>query len=155
MRRKMKLSDWASMAEIVSGFAIVVTLIVLIVETRENTRATYSASYDQLAAEMVDWRLALAEDPKLRSDYLAYIGTEDEPADYSSAGGSMAAEALVLIYERAYFARTYGALGDSEWDRYRGSICSDLTALIIPEMKRNSRLTLEFSEFVENCTGSN
>jgi hypothetical protein len=42
--RQMKLDKWASIADIISGIAIVVTLLVLIYETRQNTAATYAAS---------------------------------------------------------------------------------------------------------------
>ena len=39
-----KLSDWANLAEIVGSFAIVVTLVILIVEVRANTAATEAAT---------------------------------------------------------------------------------------------------------------
>ncbi len=53
----MRLERLALIAEIIGGIAIVITLIVLIYETRQNTIATYAASYDQLAADMADWRM--------------------------------------------------------------------------------------------------
>jgi hypothetical protein len=64
----------------------------------------------------------------------------------------MAAEALVLIYERAYFARMYGRLGDSEWARYDSSICSQFASRVVESMKRSQRLTAEFLQYIEDCT---
>jgi hypothetical protein len=32
-------------------------------------------------------------------------------------------EAVVQIFERAYFARDYGRLNDEEWSRFRRSMC--------------------------------
>ena len=40
-----KLSDWASIAEIISGIAVVVTLIFLIAGIRENTAVLRGSSY--------------------------------------------------------------------------------------------------------------
>ena len=41
----MKLEKWALIAEIVGSFAIVATLIVLIVESRGNTEAIRASTY--------------------------------------------------------------------------------------------------------------
>ena len=41
-----KLADWASIAEIISGIAVVVTLIVLIVEVRDNTEVLRVSAYN-------------------------------------------------------------------------------------------------------------
>ena len=46
----MKLEKWALLAEIVSGVAIVVTLIVLIFETNANTGATLAANRQSIAS---------------------------------------------------------------------------------------------------------
>ena len=41
---KQKLSEWASIAEIVSGIAVVITLVFLIFGIRENTEVTRAAT---------------------------------------------------------------------------------------------------------------
>ena len=47
---KLRLADWASLAEILSGAAVVVTLIVLIAEVDGNTEATLAANRQSLAS---------------------------------------------------------------------------------------------------------
>jgi len=151
----MKLEKWALLAEVISGIAIVATLLVLVYETRQSTNATYAASYDDLAAELVDWRLALVSNPKALADYEAFAGfRSDEPDDYFPSVGGMAADALLLIYERAYFARFYGRLGDVEWERYESSICSPFGQRIYAALVDLRRTyTSEFSRYIENCSG--
>ncbi len=60
-----KLSDWASIAEIVSSVAVVVTLIFLLVELRENTAAIRSTNYQSIAARIEARQMDLATSPQL------------------------------------------------------------------------------------------
>ncbi len=60
-----KLSDWASIAEIVSSVAVVVTLIFLLVELRENTAAIRSTNYQSIAERVESRQMTLATSPQL------------------------------------------------------------------------------------------
>jgi hypothetical protein len=60
-----KLSDWANLAEIVGSFAIVVTLVILIVEVRANTAATEAATRQSIAARTEVITLTTAATPSL------------------------------------------------------------------------------------------
>lgn len=152
----MKLERWALVAEIVGGLAIVVTLVFLIYETRQSTAATYAASYDQLSAEMADWRMALANNPEMQANYFRFAFTDDERQgefpyeDTAYETGVIVSAALYLIYERAYFAREYGRLGDEEWNRYSNSMCDEFSRRIWPRLGRDW-YTDEFVSFVDAC----
>ena len=50
MKTSEKLSAWASFAEIVSGIAVVVTLVLLIVEVQENTETIRTAAQQEAAS---------------------------------------------------------------------------------------------------------
>jgi len=59
-----KLSDWATIAEVIGSFAVVVTLIVLIIQVRENTDVV-QATNRQSAAERSESRtMAVAMNPE-------------------------------------------------------------------------------------------
>ena len=60
-----KVADWANLAEVVSGVAIVVTLVFLIVEIRQNTDAIQSANRQSLAARGENHMLARVDSPEL------------------------------------------------------------------------------------------
>jgi len=61
----MKLERWALIAEIVSGLAIVTTLIVLIVETQANTEAIQISNRQSLAERGEQYMLARLTSPEL------------------------------------------------------------------------------------------
>jgi hypothetical protein len=60
-----KLSEWASVAEVVSGVAIVVTLVFLAVGIRENTEITRAAAYDRNIESLNQWRLGVMQNESL------------------------------------------------------------------------------------------
>ena len=59
------LADWASIAEIVSGLAVVVTLALLFVGIQENTAVTRAAVYFGLIDSINDSDLTTYSDPEL------------------------------------------------------------------------------------------
>ena len=60
-----KLSNWASIAEIISGVAVVVTLVFLIVELRGNTEEIRAATLTTVAANNQTNILTLLSNPEL------------------------------------------------------------------------------------------
>jgi hypothetical protein len=58
----VKLSDWANVAEVVSGVAVVITLIFLILSIRENTEITRAAAYDTFAETPAALRLVISDE---------------------------------------------------------------------------------------------
>ena len=119
-----KLSEWASVAEIVSGVAVVLTLIFLAVGIRENTEITRAAAYDRSIDSLNQWRLGVMQDESLVRVWVAYL-ERDVPnltkEDYFRLG-------LLLntqwgVYEKSYFANQYGILGPAEWSRFEKNIC--------------------------------
>ena len=60
----MKLDKWAVIAEIVGSFAVVVTLIVLIVQVRENTEVIQTTNRESATQRTEERTLAVALDPQ-------------------------------------------------------------------------------------------
>ena len=56
----MKLSDWANIAEIVSGIAVVVTLVILVIGIRENTVAIQASSRQSIASRIEERAMSVA-----------------------------------------------------------------------------------------------
>jgi len=150
-----KLSDWASIAEIISAVAIVISLVFVGMEIRRNTEAEHLSSYDRLLAEMVNWRMTLAANPETHAAWLSYI----EAADPESVDptvwriGQTVGTALVQIYERAYYARTYGRIGDAEWSRFQRIMCNPDSRAIqrLTSPTRDNRFSQEYLDYVRQC----
>jgi hypothetical protein len=135
---KHRLSDWATIAEIISAIAIVVSLIFVGLEIRQNTNATYAASYDNLLADIVDWRIAAATNPEL-----ARIVNEQNGAE------SLIWEAALQNFERAYVSRVYGRLGDREWARFEQNLCFQKSSAEMHNIEGNI-FSPEFWDFLQS-----
>jgi hypothetical protein len=122
-----KLADWASIAEIASGVAIVVTLIFLIVGIRENTDVIRASAYDRSLQSLIDWRASILQDPDAVRVFEAfYMQSNVDISTLSSedrARLQLIAGAQWVAYEKSYFARNYGLLGEAEWNRFIGAVC--------------------------------
>jgi hypothetical protein len=61
----MKLKKFALISEITAGFAVVVTLIILIVELRENTATIQATNRQSISARIEERTIAIATSPQL------------------------------------------------------------------------------------------
>ena len=114
----MKLEKWALIAEIVSGIAIVATLIFLILEVNANTDATLAANRQSLASRAEALLQSQATSPDIaRLTIKARRGeefTDEEEYQYS---GHLAG--FVRLAEEAYLQFLDGHLEGEYW-RTRG-----------------------------------
>jgi len=98
-----KLSDWASIAEIVSSIAIIVTLVLLIAEVRGNTSAVRAATFQSVSdsiAGMGDFAL----DRELVGVFSKGLQTGlDDPLEETQFGLILAS--MVRRFENAYYQR--------------------------------------------------
>jgi len=154
---KLKLSDWAGFAEIFSGIAVVITLVLLILGIRENTAITRVAVCDRLIAEIGSVNrdaLLNAEVDRIVSALFSRNIEDLDERDRSRLGNYVLY--LFRVYERAYFSEQYGILGDAEWERFSRQICLQLdnAAAVGVEMMSHAALTEEFRGYMAvTCQG--
>ena len=124
--KKIELQEWALAAEIIGGLAVVVTLIFLVSETRDNTNAIQAQTYQSLTAALNENRKEAATSEmsviirKFSDTGLASL-SQDE-----SFRLMMNTEGKWGIYESAFYARERGVLGQDEWVRFHNAICRNL-----------------------------
>jgi hypothetical protein len=152
---KAKLLEWASVAEIVSGIAVVITLVFLVLSIREETAVTRAAVYSDLLEEINRLDEVVIADPELSRLIDAF-------ADQDTAGLDEAERrrlqkmvlALFRIYDKAYFANEAGLVGDPEWERMQSATCigyARATAFGM-ELDRSEMLAQEFrNHMAEAC----
>ena len=129
----MKLEKWALVAEIVSGFSIVITLIFLLFEVRANTEATLATTRQSLASRTEAFLLAQATSPAIAQ--LAGKARRDEELTYEELyqyAGQLGG--LLRLAEEGYLQYLDGNL-DAEYWRTRASNTVD--------SRLNSRLARE------------
>jgi hypothetical protein len=146
-----KLSDWASIAEIASGIAVVVTLVVLIAGINENADMTRALVFDRNIDGINEVRSYLVQDRELAELMIVYFdGTGFQ--DLARADQARVRFYLQMVfgaYEKAYFASQYGVMGEAEWARFEAAVCRQLVRLDEqPDIRRNIVTTVT-AEFIE------
>ena len=112
--------------EAVGLLAVILSVLLLVVELRDNTNAIQSQTIQALTSDLNEWRLTLAQEPEL-VDLFQKVDFEDGWHELTSkeqiryrrwrglCGRSM----------RACILRANGGvLGDDEWERFRLMICN-------------------------------
>lgn len=155
-RMNQKLSDWASVAEIASGVAVVITLVILIAGIRENTDAIRASTYTQSLNSLNQWRDSIYQNREVGEFWEAFrTGNVDELDDVDFGRLAQFVINVFTIYEHSYFAWQRGLIGDSEWGRFEPNICLQYTRVAqLPRVSPayEGALTEEFRDFVsESC----
>ena len=147
-----KLSHWASVAEIASGIAVVITLVVLVIGIRENTDAIRASTYAQSINSLNQWRDSIYENRDVARFWEAFrTGEVDDLDNLDLAGLGQFINNLFTIYEHSYFSWQRGLIGDSEWGRFEANICLQYTRIVrVPRLvvAYEGALTEEFRQFV-------
>jgi len=127
----VKFEKWTLIAESVGTIAIVASLIVLVIQVRDNTQATRTATFDAVTQSFNDWRTDLLDNPELFELYHNYKSGVIPSADQEGIKHAKLLVALVNMftnYDRAYIAYQ-NRLDSDEWNRIRRGLCVDTAEL--------------------------
>jgi hypothetical protein len=144
-----RLSDWASITEIASGLAVVVTLVLLLLGIRDNTEITRVSVYADLINNINEWERDIYRDPDLSRIWTAYMQRETarlEPGDRERL--SSVVMVLFRNYDKAYFSQRYSVIGSAEWNRFLRLICINYRRARSADLDFGGVVSDEFVEFV-------
>ena len=114
-----KIKSWAHVAEIISGIAVLITLVFLIFEIRGNSDLIRANTFNRSIESLIDYRMQIASN----EDSLRVM-TEHWGVDNAEL---LRRQLLVVnlwsIYEKTYYSRQYGLVGPAEWERFEARIC--------------------------------
>ncbi len=110
-----KLSDWASIAEIISSVAVVVTLIYLSVQVRDGTRATQAASVQAASGLDQEFLLALGADSELAQIWSTYQVAPETLSPPEQLRGQYMLASLLRRLESIYFQNRLGTISEETW----------------------------------------
>jgi len=145
-----QLRSYALVAEIVSAAAVVISLIFVAFQVKDNTAAVRASTYDDILSDHIEWRMTVASSPELLAAFVKDFNSDTNVSDAEKWGHRFAFQAEWQIFERAYFAKKYETLGISEWERYERSICGSSSSMDV-ESELARYLTVEFLEFAKSC----
>ena len=152
---KLKLSDWASIAEILSGIAVVVTLVFLIRGVQENSNITRAAMYADHISSFNEQSRDFYSDPDLARIFAAWLAEDVSSLDESDIQRlDQVAAYIFRTYETAFLAHEAGIYGEQEWERMERASCANYdrakAAGFIPVLE--ALMTQLFLDFLrDNC----
>jgi len=115
-----RIQNYAHIAEIVSGVAVVATLVFLIFEVRANSDLIRANTFNRSMESLVELRTHIASNDESLRLMADHWGVESPEA--------LRRQLLVVnlwsIYEKTYYSQKYGLVGPAEWERFETRICS-------------------------------
>ena len=147
-----KLSDWASIAEIIGALAIVISLIYVGIQVNESTRAVRSATANETTAAISAWYIEIGNNQQAAELYARGMADPESLSSGELAQFIYLTHGLILEYQAAYYLSEEGTL-DQE---LRESITNNLAG--VREMpgyqlywsQRGSLFKPNFREFVDD-----
>jgi hypothetical protein len=141
MALRMKLSDWASVAEIIGAVAVVVSLIYVGYQVNDNTSAIRSAAANDASVAMQTWYLEMGSN-RQASDLWFNAMTSPEPlSTHDEFQFMMMMHAVLLGMQNSYLLSQEGTI-DAE---FREAITTAVIAVKdLPGMGRYWRQRRDF-----------
>ena len=116
----MKLEHWAQIAEVLSGIAVVVTLILLVMELNQGRVAMQINTYHNLVSDLNDLDLTVVTDDAY---LLSSAANDGEWTELNLRKRQRFYRAFFRTLESAYFARQGGSLNTVQWERFERNAC--------------------------------
>ncbi len=115
---KLKLKQWAQIAEVIGAVAIVVSLIYVASELRQNTDATQAATFQQMVQLSATTLITMAQNSEMADIYSRGVQDPESLTDLERFRFFLVVRAQWRGMEAAYFQWQHGVLGDPEWSGY-------------------------------------
>ena len=116
--QKLKLSEWANIAEIIASIVIVASLVYVGMEVNQNTKTLQNESHLTVIALLNEQQLALTTDQSL---HRIFIKAEEEPFDLSNEDWSRFVEFMYPrfgVWEYLYIAKEEGTINQYVWSGF-------------------------------------
>ena len=155
----MKSDKAKLLVEAGGAIAVLLGLVFVGLELRQNTEAVEAATFQALTDASSNYILSIASDPELNR--IVTTGYADPSAlnEQENARFFMINRSYWVRMQNVYSQWRRGTLSDGDWILYRQVICGsgeDLNSsqgLIQTFNEHRQILTREFSQFVERCWG--
>jgi hypothetical protein len=117
----MNLNDLAAIATVVSGTAVVVSLVYLALQVRQNTRHTRALIHQGRIARSVALHLNLTE-PHLAEAWIAGAGATATPQGVARRQFWLLAFSYELSWEDTFVQHELGLLGEEQFADFRARL---------------------------------
>ena len=112
----MTLDDLGNVGELVSAIAVVVSLLYLGIQVRQNTRTARSASFQELLNHIAQVNLRVGEDPDIADLYLAASECEFEPGSSEELRYRAFVQTTLRHWAHAHIQYSEGMITKDQWN---------------------------------------
>lgn len=109
-RMNDKLKNFALIAEITGGIAIVISLLFVGVQFKENAKATRSATATATIASMTEWYVTLGTDSEASKGFWRFLANPDSMSKEEQLSHIYMLHGLLLNFQNSYFLAQDGTL---------------------------------------------
>jgi hypothetical protein len=124
---KLKLSEWANIAEIIAAGVIVASVIYLSYEINQNTRALQTDSYQNVLNEIGGLNIAVATDEEFHRIFRLGEQSPSELSELDWARFTQITFSYSGLWEYLYLGRQENSITPAVWSAFdpyfRGIVC--------------------------------
>ena len=155
LSRIMKNIKMGDILELVGAVAVLIGLVFVGLELRQNTAAMEAATLQNQTDASTGFLLLIASDPELSRIWLDSMDDSVEMNELDTLRFFWISRARWLRMQNAYLQWQRGSLNDEDWAFYHGIICTPGTTgpVRLPQSWNGHRAALSpaFVEYVERC----
>ncbi len=153
--------DTRSVIELLSAGAVLIGLIFVGFELRQNTAAVEATTLQSSTDGSVAWMMDIATDPEMTRVWMTPVDKLGSLTEVERMQLHLVLRAQWFRFQNAYLQHLRGTLNEDDWEIYKGYICRTQTTVAPNDRAANLRvatwgdhrnvLLAEFVQFVENC----
>ena len=147
---KRTLQDWANLAEIIGGVAIILSLLFVGLQVSENSKQVRSETAHNVTAGLQSWYNELGGSAQASANFRKGMSAPQSLSPEEAVQFLMTVHSVMLIYQTMYFLGTEGTL-----DEEMNSAMSSALRAAVPASgfawywdQRSGYFTKEFQIFV-------
>jgi len=148
---KLKLSEWASLAEIIGAFAVVISLLYVGIQVNDSASAVRAASANDASVSLQNWYLQIGSDQQTSELFYRALMSEEALSDQEEFQFLMMLHGAFLAFQNSFLLAEEGTI-DAE---LREAINAAITGVkSLPGMarywrQRRSYLHSGFANYVD------
>ena len=144
----MTIQDWGSLGELISGIAVVASLLYVAVQLKQNTNITRASARQSIAARASEFQLAVAQNDEILA-VVTKLFQHEELSSQEEVRLHFFLGCLFRAAEEAFLQHREGFLEDEYWNKRGNLVLNYLRYPGIFEAWRPRLRSTYHSDFVE------
>jgi hypothetical protein len=145
------LDTLGNLGDFLGGIGVLVTLIYLAIQIRQNTKSNRAASYQEATAALSDWSSNLARDSSSMRIFLLGNDDSEEIDEFEKAQYRLLIMSLFRHFENLHYQYLQGTMDDDTWAGWKRRIIGTLSGEGTTNFWRTQKgvFSPKFQEFID------